>query len=139
MWIVILLGEIILLGLSSCATTPKPPLAPGELRLMSMNVVGAGLEAHSSFAVNIFFEAVGTPKIARACFYVSRSRPYCSDVPDESYFTLGAKRAFQVRLPGVGPGSHRVECYAEYVQDGELRKTNVIFTQIVASVSPRGP
>ncbi len=132
----ILLSGIVLLGAFSCATMSKTPLAPGEVRLLSMDVVGAGLEANISFPVNIFFEATGNPKIKRACFYELRQRPYCSDVSDESYFTLGTKRAFQVYLPGIGPGSHRVECYAEYIRDGETRRTNVVFTQIIAHTSP---
>jgi hypothetical protein len=79
-----------------------------------------------------FFEAAGNPEIKRACFYDSGKGPYCFDVSDESYVTLGAKRAFQVYLPGLSVGSHRVECYAEYIRDGETRKTNVAFTQIIA-------
>ncbi len=138
-WTVILLSAIILFGVSSCATTPRAPLVPGEVRLLSMDAVGAGLEARSSFAINIFFEAAGNPKIMRACFYESRRWQYCSDVTDASYFTVGTKRAFQVRLPGIGPGSHRVECYADYIRDGVIQRTNVIFTQIEASVSPMGP
>ncbi len=131
------LGAIVLLGASSCATVSKEPLAPGEVRLVSMDVVGAGLEANSSFAVNIFFGAAGNPEIKRVCFYETRRWwRYCSDVSDASYFTLGKKRAFQVRLPGIDPGSHRVECYAEYVRDGEIRRTNVVFTQIIAHTSP---
>lgn len=138
-WITILLSGIVLAGTSSCATTPKTPLVSGEIRLLSMNVVGAGLEARSSFAVNIFYEAADNPEIKRACFYESRQRPYCFDVSDRSYFTLGRRRGFQVWLPGIGPGSHRVECYVEYIRDGETRRSNVIFVQIVASVSPMGP
>ena len=132
----VLIGVVILLLVFSCATVPKEPLASGEVRLLSMDVLGTGLEANISFAVNIFFEAAGNPEIKRACFYELRQRPYCSDVSDVSYFTLGTKRAFQVRLPGIGPGSHRVECYAEYIRDGETRRTNVVFTQIVAGRSP---
>ena len=136
----ILLSGIVLLGASSCATVPKEPLAPGEVRLLSMDVVGAGLEAYSSFAVNIFFEAAGNPEITKACFYEAwQWWRYCSDVSDISYFTLGTKRAFQVRLPGIDPGSYRVECFAEYVRNGETLRTNVVFTQITASVSPMGP
>jgi hypothetical protein len=40
-----------------------------------------------------------------------------------------------VYLPGLNIGSHRVECYAEYIRDGETRKTNVIFTQITPGYS----
>jgi hypothetical protein len=130
--IIILLGGIVLLGASSCATVPKEPLASGEVRLLSIGVPGAVLSAETSFPVNIFFEAVGNPQIKRVCFFESREGPYCFDVSDESYFTLGGKRAFQVYLPGVSAGSHRVECYAEYIRDGEARKTNVIFTLITA-------
>jgi hypothetical protein len=131
-----LMGVAILLLVFSCATVPKEPLASGEVRLLSIDVLGAGLEANISFAVNIFFEAAGNPEIKRACFYESRQEPYCSDVSDVSYVTLGTKRAFQVYLPGISAGSHRVECYAEYIRDGETRKTNVVFTQIIASTSP---
>ncbi len=132
----ILLSGIVLTGASSCATIPKTPLVSGEVRLLSMNAVGAGLEARSSFAVNIFYQAAGKPEIKRACFYETRRWwRYCSDVSDVSYFTLGTKRAFQVRLPGIDPGSHRVECFAEYVRNGETRRTNVVFTQITAGTS----
>ena len=128
----ILMGVVIVLLVSSCATVSKAPLAPGEVRLLSTDVVGAGVEAGSSFAVNVFFEAAGKPKIVRACFYKSREEPSCFDASDLSYAILGTKRAFQVYLPGLSVGSHRVECYAEYIRDGETRKTNVVFTQITA-------
>ena len=127
--ITVLLGAVVLLIASSCATVPKEPLTSGEIRLLSIDVWGAGIEANSSFAVNIFFEAAGDPRIRRACFYESGEEPSCFDV---SYVTLGTRRAFQVQLPGVNTGSHRVECYAEYIRDGETRKTNVIATQILA-------
>jgi hypothetical protein len=127
--ITVLLSGVVLLGASSCATVPREPLASGEVRLLSIDVLGSGIEANSSFAVNIFFEAAGDPRIRRACFYESGEEPSCFDV---SYVTLGTRRAFQVQLPGVNTGSHRVECYAEYIRDGETRKTNVIATQILA-------
>jgi len=86
---------------------------------------------NASFAVNIFFEAAGEPEIKRACFYEPWEEPSCFDASDVSYVTLGTKRAFQLYLPGVSLGSHRVECHAEYIRDGETRKTNVVFTQIL--------
>jgi len=133
--IAILLSGIVLIGASSCATLPKAPLASGEVRLLSMDVVGAGAKANSSFAVNVFFEAAGNPKIKRACFYESGEEPFCYDASDISYATLGTKRAFQVYLHGLNVGSHRVECYAEYIRDGETRKTNVVFTQIITGTN----
>ncbi len=131
----ILFSGIVLLGISSCATVPKKPLAPGEVRLLSMNAVGAGVEANSAFAVNVFFESADDPKIKRACFYEQGEKPSCFDLSVASYMSLGTKKAFQVYLPGISGGPHRLECFAEYVLDGERRKTNVVFTQITVGVT----
>jgi hypothetical protein len=131
----ILLGGIVWVGASSCATVPKEPLAPGEVRLLSIEALGAGIEANSSFPVNIFFEAADNPQIKRACFYESGNEPSCFELSDASHAILGTKKAFQVYLPGLNVGSHRVECYAEYVQAGERRKTNVVFTEIFAATA----
>lgn len=124
-----LLSGIVLSIASSCATVPKEPLAPGEIRLLSMEALGSGIKEGAAFPVNVFFEGEGQVEIQKACFYESESkeRQYCSDV---SYVTWGRKRAFQVYLPSTKAGSYRVECYAEYVRNGEKRKTNVITTQI---------
>jgi hypothetical protein len=116
---VFLIGGSVLSVVFSCATVPKEPLPSGEVRLLGIDVVGAGVEANSSFAVNIFFEAAGKPEIKRACFYDSGEGPYCFDV---TYATLGTKRALQVYLPGIN----------EYLRDGVTRKTNVVFIQIIA-------
>ena len=134
-FIAVLIAGVVSSVVSSCATVPKEPLASGEVRLLSIGIPGAGLEAETSFAVNIFFEAVGNPQIKRACFSESGEGPYCFDVSDASYITHGRKRAFQVYLPGLNVGSHRVECYAEYIRDGETRKTNMVFTQISAGIA----
>jgi len=130
----VLAGTLILLSVFSCATMPMEPLGSGEVRLVGMDVLGAGVEANVSFAVNIFFETGGNPEIKRVCFYESGVEPYCFDASDVSYMTLGTKKAFQVYLPGINVGPHRVECYAEYIQNGEIRKTNVVSTQIIAGI-----
>ena len=124
----ILLSGIVLLMGSSCATVPKEPLAPGEVRLLSMELLGIGVKEGSAFPINVFFEGEGRVDIKKACFYESKERQYCSPV---SYVFLGGKKAFQVYLPSTKAGSYRVECYAEYVSKGELRKTNIIATQIL--------
>ena len=136
--ITILLSGIILLGASSCATVPKEPLAPGELRLSSIDVLGGGVVANSAFVVNVFFQAAGNPQIKQVCFSESGEGPYCFDVSATAFVTLGTKTAFQVRLPGLTVGSHRVECHAEYIRDGETRKTNTVFIQILAASGARG-
>ena len=86
----ILLGGILLLGASSCATVPKESLAPGEVRLLSIDVLGAGIKANASFTVNIFLEAVGEPEIQRACFYGSWNGLHCFNI---NYAAYGAKKA----------------------------------------------
>jgi hypothetical protein len=126
----VLMSGVIVLLVFSCAAVQKEPLASGELRLLSMNVVGTGVEANVSFAVTVFFEAVGNPQIKRVCFSESVEEPYCFDESDISYETYGKKRFFQVYLPGINVGPHRVECYAEYIRNGEMRKTNAITAQI---------
>ena len=128
MLISILSGGIFLLGTFSCATLPKGPLVPGEVRLLSIDVPGAGIKANLSFTVNVFFDSVGEPAITKVCFYESEEDQHCFD---PSYFVLGTKRALQVHMPGFNTGSHRVECYAQYIRDGQTRKTNVIATQIL--------
>ncbi|MGZ3558595.1 MAG: hypothetical protein ACXU97_05720, partial [Thermodesulfobacteriota bacterium] len=80
----ILLSAIVLVMNSSCATVPKEPLASGEIRLLSMEVLGSGIKEGAAFPVNVFFEAEGRVEIKRACFYESKERQYCSDV---SYMT----------------------------------------------------
>ena len=126
--ITILLSRIVLSVALSCATVPKEPLPTGEVRLLSIDVPGSGIKGNSTFVVNIFFEAVCEPLIKKACFYGLGEEPNCFDV---AHATFGTKKFLQVQLPGIRPGSYRAECYAEYIRDGEARKTNVIATQIL--------
>ena len=128
--ITVLLSGMVLSIASSCATVPTEPLGPGELRLSSMDVVGSGPEVDTPFAVNVFFEAAGHPEIKRACFFYESGMGRCFDESDVSYVILGTKRALQVHLPGISVGSHWVQCYAEYIRNGETQKTNVIATEI---------
>ena len=126
-----LLSGIVLSIGSSCATLPREPLAPGEIRLLSMEVLGTGIKQGAAFPVNVFFEGEGRVEIRKACFYESEERQFCSG---GSYVTWGTKKAFQVYLPSTKSGSYIVKCYAEYVRNGEIRKSNVIVTQI--SIGP---
>jgi len=126
----VLMGAVIMLLVFSCASVPTGPLGPGELRLLSMDVVGSGPEVNTPFTVNVFFEAAGHPEIKRACFFYESGMGRCFGESDVSYVILGTKRAFRVDLPGISVGSHWVQCYAEYIRNGETQKTNVIATEI---------
>jgi hypothetical protein len=132
--ITVLLTGLVFLIASSCATVPKAPLVSDEVRLLSIDVLGTSVEANVTFPVNIFFEAAGHPEIKRACFYEPGEEASCSDV---SLGTFGTKRYLQAYVPGLNVGPHTVECYAEYIRDGEIRKTNVITTRI-SPVASRG-
>ena len=61
--IAVLMIGAVLFGISSCATVPKP-LAPGELRLLSMLVSeNKIIKVNLPFEVNFNFEAAGEPEI----------------------------------------------------------------------------
>jgi hypothetical protein len=123
-----LTGGVVLSVISSCATAPTRPLAPGEVRLLSVDVPGSGsIKQFISFVANISFEANGKPEIKRACFNGVGEKPYCFDA---MHVTFGWPSSFQVQLPGISNGSYSVECYAEYIRDGQTQKTNAIAAQI---------
>ncbi len=124
----ILAYGIILLSVSSCATVPTEPLASGELRLLSMHVpMTAEIRLNFPFVVNINFEADGTPEIRTACFYFSGDGPYCVKVADVNY---GSPGTIRVQVRAKISGSHALESYVFYVQDGKTKPTNIVGCQI---------
>ncbi len=133
---VLTFGFILLLV--SCAMMSKTPLSCGEVRLLSMDPLGAGVEANISFAMNVFFDSSGNPNIKKVCFYESGEEPLCFDAPNISYLTLGNKSAFQIWFPALRAGFHWVECYVEYNRDGQTVKSNVISTGITPKVRVGG-
>jgi hypothetical protein len=71
-WIYFLTCAVFLILISSCATVPTEPLAPGELRLLSLEVEGAGsVRGDTLIQVKVTFEAEGRPELRKACFYWS--------------------------------------------------------------------
>jgi hypothetical protein len=122
----VLIGVVVLLVNSSCATAPKGPLGEGELRLLSMEVPDNGnLKVGIQYWVTINFEADGNPEIKRACFYWSGDGPYCVNVNvKEVKYTL-PHGYFQVPLLAL-PNSNRLECYAEYIREGKRQRTNMV-------------
>ena len=70
--IAVLVGGVVILSISSCATVPKEPLASGELRLLSMQVpMKEDIKVNFPFMANINFEADSKPEIRTACFSFS--------------------------------------------------------------------
>jgi hypothetical protein len=116
----------VLLGISSCATVPTKPLAPGELRLLSMLLPEKeNIRVNLPFVVNISFEADGKPEIRTACFYFSGDGPYCFKVTDVNY---GSPGTIKVQIHTKNAGSRLLECYVLYIRDGKIQPTNVVST-----------
>ena len=122
----------VLLGISSCATVPTKPLAPGELRLLSMHVPEEEkIKVNIPFVVHINFEADGEPEIRAACFYFSGDGPYCFKVTDVNY---GSPRTIKIQIHTKDLGSSHLKCYVGYIRDGKIQPTNVISTHF--SIAP---
>ncbi len=119
----ILFGGIVLMIIFSCASVPKESLCTDEVRLLSVSVPEKeNVKAHSPFAVNIKFEADGTPAIKTACFYFSGNGPRCFNVTDVNY----GRGDIRVKVYTENPGSRLLECYVVYIRDGKAQRTNQV-------------
>jgi hypothetical protein len=127
-WIAVLIGGVVILSISSCATVPTEPLASGELRLLSMHVPQReDIRVNYPFVVSINFEADGKPEIRTACFSFSGDGPYCFKVTDVNY---GFPGTIRVQIQAKGSGSRALESYVYYIKDGKVQGTNVVNCQI---------
>jgi hypothetical protein len=123
--IAVLMIGAVLLGISSCATVPKP-LAPGELRLLSMLVPEKeNIRLHLPFFVNISFEADGEPEIKETCFYFADDGPHCFKVTDVNY---GLRGTIKVQIHTKNPGVRLLKGYVLYIRDGKIQPTNMVST-----------
>ena len=127
-WIAVLIGGVVILSISSCATVSTEPFTPGELRLLSVHVPERGeIRVNFSFVVNINFEADGKPEIRTACFSFSGDGPYCYKVMDVNY---GSPGTIKVQVRAKNSGLHALESYVYYLRDGKVQPTNVVGSQI---------
>lgn len=121
-----LMGGVMLLG-SSCATAPTP-LAPGEVRLLRIDVPNeVGIKKSLPFTVNIVFEADGKPQIKTACFSFSGDGPYCSKVLDVDY---GSPGTISAEPRATMSGMYALEVYVLYIRNGKTQPTRKISTPI---------
>lgn len=108
---------------------PSGPLAPGEVRLIGVNVPHeGGIIRNLPFVVNVNFEADGKPEIRRACFYWSGDGPYCFKVIDVDY---GSPRTIRVEPRAKESGSYVLEVYVLYVRDGKTQPSKVISSRVL--------
>ena len=117
-----------LLGISSCATVPDKPLAPGELRLLSVVVPEKDtIKLNLPFTVNLSFEADGKPEVRAACFTLSGDGPHCSKV---TYVDYGSPGTISVQIRTKNPGARLLEGYVLYLRDEKVEPTNVVSTYL---------
>ena len=122
-----LMGGVILLS-SSCATAPTGPIAPGEVRLLRIDLPPAGsFRRNLPLTVDIVFEADGKPEIKTACFYWSGDGPYCFKVLDVNY---GSPGTISVEPRAQGSGIYVLEVYVLYIRGGKTQPTKKISSPI---------
>ena len=127
-FMVALMAVAVLLMVPSCATVSTKPLAPGEVRLLGINIREIGdISGNLQYPVDINFEADGRPEITRACFSWSGEGPYCFKVRDVNYGSGTIEVDF--RSP-YHTGHYTLESYVLYIRDERTRSTNVVRTQI---------
>ena len=118
----------VLLGVTSCATAPTKPLAPGEMRLMSVRLPEKEeVRLHYPFTVNIRFEAEGEPEIRSACFLFSWDGPHCFKPADIDYGPIGTIR---VKVHTQNAGARLLQCYVLYTLNGKVLQTNEVETYL---------
>lgn len=116
------MGLFILLLVSSCATVPKEPLGPGDLRLTGVEFPEFGaIKKNVKYLANIKFEAEGRPEIPRACFYWGILGPFCTNVMDVNYGTQIARIDVQTPQDGI----YRFKVFVYYVRDGRTVRSNM--------------
>ncbi len=121
----ILVSVSLLSGISACATAPSAPVGEGELRLLNLRVPESGtMGIGTPYEFSVSFEADGHPEIKRVCCYWSGDGPYCYRVMNVEYGQPGTI-VFSVKILLSQGGPQRLECYADYVQEGKRRRTNI--------------
>jgi len=146
--IIILLGGIVILVISSCATVTEGPegssisigkkelpSSEDELKLLSVDVPHSGnLSANVEYWTTINFVTGRKPEILRACFNFSGDGQSCVDVQAKDV-TYGSHTYFRVPIH-VPAGSKRINCYAEYIRDGKTRRTNTVTYYVIVLKEP---
>ena len=106
------------------------PSKGGELKLISMDIPQSwDLSADVEYWANIKFDAVLKPEIHRACFNFSGGSQSCVDVRAIDV-TYPSNPHFRVPIH-IPVGTKRIDCYAEYVREGETRRTNILTYHII--------
>jgi len=101
------------------------PSITGKLKLISMDIpLSWDLSTNTEYWATVKFDADRDQKIQRACFIFSGGSRSCVDVQGKDV-TYGSQPNFRVSIR-IPAGSKKIECYAEYIQNGETQRTNTI-------------
>jgi len=143
---IVFISGAVLLVICSCTTMTIGPDASlsigtkvssrgGELKLLNMDIPQTGhLSADVEYWTTIHFETDAKPEIRRACFNFSGGSQSCVDVQEKDV-AYGSHPHFRVSIH-VPADSKRIECYAEYIRDGETRRTNTVTYYVVVLNKP---
>ena len=111
--------------------------APGvvELKLLSMEIPQSwNLSADIEYWATIKFQTDRNPKIQRACFNFSGRSESCVDVQEKDV-TFSSHPFFRVAIH-IPVGTKKVDCYAEYIQEGRTRRTNTVTYYVITLKKP---
>lgn len=129
MWISILMGPVLLLVISSCATVPTEPLGQGELRLSGVSFSDSGnINPKARCTVNIQFEAKGTPEITRVGVAWGGASAHYTNKMEVSY----ENRLIRVDVPTPeAPGSYGFKAWVYYIREGRIEQSNSEDTSVL--------
>jgi hypothetical protein len=121
---------VVLFTVSSCATVSteqKEPLAPGELKLVSVQFPETGrIRQGMRYLVSIKFESDGKAEVRRACVYWDARGPNCFPIMDVS----PGERVIRTDVVTPPNGYYIMKCYVLYVRDGKTIRSNMVETTV---------
>jgi len=140
--ILFLLAVVVFASQANAQTFPVFQLGGGEpnrgveLRLLSLEVPQSSwdLSGNVESWATINFETDRKPEIRRACFNFSGDGQSCVDVQAKDV-TYGSHPRFRVPIH-VPVGTKRINCYAEYIRDGNPDQTNIITYIVIVLKKP---
>ena len=122
-----LVGVVILLMVSSCATVPTEPPAPGEVRLLGVDFAEVrGIRKGLRYVVEIKFESDGQVDVSRACFYWDANGPSCYNIMDINY----GKGIIRTEVGTPSPGQYILKSYVYFIKAGRTLRSNVVQTSV---------
>jgi hypothetical protein len=105
------------------------------LKLLGMDIPQSwNLSTNIENWATINFEADGNPKIHRACFNFSGGSQSCVDVQGKDV-TYASHSYFRVPIR-VPVGTKRIDCYVEYIRDGQIQRTNIVTYYVIILKTP---